>query len=112
MIHKVFKNLHTYAQFQNVTIHQQVPLDLYRLAIGLSTWILHGAITSKKITMVPLRVMTLLSLQYTNSVMLQGNRDPSLPTHQPLSPPNFDPTEWLEPVRKGLHSFHRRSSPP
>lgn len=41
MICKVFKNLHTYAQFQNVTTHQQAPLDLYRLVIRPSTWCYH-----------------------------------------------------------------------
>lgn len=108
---RCFKNLRTYAQFQNVTTHQRAPLDLYRLAIGFSMWILHGAITSKKITTVPLNIMTLLTLQYTNSVMLQGHTACSLLTHQPLSPHNFHLTEWLEPVRKGLHSFHGHSSP-
>lgn len=29
-------------------MHDQALLDLYRLATGLSTWILHNAITSKK----------------------------------------------------------------
>lgn len=81
---------------------------------SFSTWILCGAITPQKTTVVPLGVITLLILQYTNSVMSQGNRGCSLLSHQPLSPHNFDlieQLEQLEPVRKGLHSPHGHSNP-
>lgn len=32
MIHTAFKNLHISAQIQNITMHEQALLDLYRLA--------------------------------------------------------------------------------
>lgn len=49
MIHTMFKNLDISAQIKSVTMHEQALLDLYSLETGLSTWILHSVITSKKL---------------------------------------------------------------
>lgn len=85
MLRTEFKNVHAYVQLQKVNLHSK-----HCWARTDQQWELplspHTALLCpKKVITMQLSVMTLLSLQHTDSVMLPGNRAASLLTHQPLS---------------------------